>query len=266
MSSKKLKYLIKSKSIEFAKNIEDKSYRISSLNWNNIKVHYRTGSSDMVLIYEILLKSKYKKEYYFPEGLKPMVIFDIGGNIGITAIYLASLFPDAMIYTFEPLKENFEILKLNASQFKNIKVFNVGLGAKNGSFKVYLSEDHKNFGGASFYSEVEGSLSKSFSECEVKNVNDVVDHLDINSIDLIKIDTEGAEYDILTSINYKFLKKTSWITGELHGNRDFELLNYLANMGFLISLNKNIDNRLSMFNAGTQEIVSKLSRKEKKLF
>jgi hypothetical protein len=31
-------------------------------------------------------------------------------------------------------------------------------------------------------------------------------------------------------------------------------------------LNKNIDNRLSMFNAGTQEIVSKLSRKEKKLF
>ena len=100
----------------------------------------------------------------------------------------------------------------------------------------------------------------------MKNVNDVVDHLDINSIDLIKIDTEGAEYDILTSINYKFLKKTSWITGELHGNRDFELLNYLANMGFLISLNKNIDNRLSMFNAGTQEIVSKLSRKEKKLF
>ena len=105
MSSKKLKYLIKSQSFEFAKNIEDKSYRISSLNWNNIKVRYRTGSSDMVLIYEILLKSKYKKEYYFPENLKPMVIFDIGGNIGITAIYLASLFPNAMIYTFEPLKE-----------------------------------------------------------------------------------------------------------------------------------------------------------------
>ena len=266
MSSKKLKYLIKSQSFEFAKNIEDKSYRISSLNWNNIKVRYRTGSSDMVLIYEILLKSKYKKEYYFPEGLKPMVIFDIGGNIGITAIYLASLFPNAIIYSFEPLKENFEILKLNASQFKNIKVFNFGLGAENGSFKVYLSDDHENFGGASFYSEVEGSLSKSFSECEVKNVNDVIDHHDINSIDLIKIDTEGAEYDILTSINHKFLKKTTWITGELHGNRDFELLNYLSNMGFLISLNKNIDNRLSIFNAGTQESVSKLSRKERKLF
>ena len=266
MSSKKLKYLIKSQSFEFANNIADKSHRISSLTWNNTKVHYRTGSSDMVLIYEILLKSKYKKEYYFPESLKPKVIFDIGGNIGITAIYLASLFPDALIYTFEPLKENFEILKLNTSQFKNIKVFNIGLGAENGSFKVYLSDDNENFGGVSFYSEVEGSSSESFSECEVKNVNDVVDHLDINSIDLIKIDTEGAEYDILTNINYEFLKKTSWITGELHGNRDFELLNYLTNMGFSISLNKKIDNRLSMFNAGTKEIVSNLSRKERKIF
>ena len=44
----------------------------------------------------------------------------------------------------------------------------------------------------------------------------------INHVDLIKIDTEGAEYDILTSIKKELLTKTSWITGELHGNRDFE--------------------------------------------
>ena len=264
--SRKLKYLIKSKSFEFVKNIKDKSHRISSLAWNNKKIYYRTSSSDMMLIYEILLKSKYKREYYFPEELKPKVIFDIGGNIGITSIYLASLFPEALIYAFEPLKENFEILKKNTIQFKNIEVFNFGLGAKNGSFKLYLSDDKENYGGVSFYSEGEGNMSEPYTECEVKNVNDVIQDLGITAVDLIKIDTEGAEYDILTSFKHEFLKKTSWITGELHGNRDFELLNYLANMGFLISLNKNIDNRLSMFNAGTQEIVSKLSRKEKKLF
>ena len=88
--SRKLKYLIKSKSFEFVNNIKDKSHRISSLAWNNKKIYYRTSSSDMMLIYEILLKSKYKREYYFPEELKPKVIFDIGGNIGITSIYLAS--------------------------------------------------------------------------------------------------------------------------------------------------------------------------------
>ena len=219
----------------------------------------------MILIYEILLKSKYKREYYFPEKINPQVIFDIGGNIGITSIYLATIFPKAFIYSFEPLKENFEILQKNTSQFNNIKAFNYGLGAQNGSFKVYLSDDKENFGGISFYSEVEGNLSESFTECEVKNINDVVKLLDINCIDLIKIDTEGAEFDILTNLETELLSQTSWITGELHGNRDFELLNYLYGLGFFISLSKNIDNRLFMFSAGKQDIISKLSRKEIKI-
>jgi hypothetical protein len=42
----------------------------------------------------------------------------------------------------------------------------------------------------------------------------------------------------------KILRKTSWVTGELHGNQDFELLNYLNNLSFSISLKKQIDNRL----------------------
>ena len=134
-----------------------------------------------------------------------------------------------------------------------------------GSFKVYLSDNNENYGGVSFYSEVEGNLSEPFTECEVKNVNDIIIELGITSVDLIKIDTEGAEYDILTSLKREFLKKTSWITGELHGNRDFELLNYLNSLGFSISLNKNIDNRLFMFNAGKPEIISRLGKKEIKI-
>jgi FkbM family methyltransferase len=265
MNKRELKYLIKSKSLEFAQNINDKSHRITTLNWSNKKVHYRTSSSDMVLIYEILLKSKYRREYYFPKQINPKVIFDIGGNIGITSIYMASLFPDAKIYSFEPLEENFELLQKNASQYKNIEVFNFGLGTKNGIFKAYPSDNNENFGGVSFFSEVKGNLSEPFAECHVKNVNDVIDELGIYSVDLIKIDTEGAEYDILTSMKTEFLKKTSWISGELHGNRDFEVLNYLNDLDFSVSMKKNIDNRLFMFNAGKEEIISQLSRKEIKI-
>ena len=86
--------------------------------------------------------------------------------------------------------------------------------------------------------------------------------LNIKTIDLIKIDTEGAEYDILMALQEKILSNTSWITGELHGNQDFELLNYLNNLGFSISMKKNIDNRLFMFHAGKLEIISQLSRRD----
>ena len=264
MSSRRLKYLIKSKSLSFVKDLKRKSHKISSIIWNDKKVFYRTSSSDMILIYEILLQSKYKSEYFFPDKLNPKVIFDIGGNIGITSVYLASIFPDAKIYTFEPLPDNYEILKKNIQKYDNIEAFNIGLGSKNGNFKVYLSDDSENFGGVSFYPDPIGNKSDSYISCEVKNINEMMEKLNIELIDLIKIDTEGAEYDILMALHEKILRNTSWITGELHGNQDFELLNYLNNLGFLISMKKQIDNRLFMFHAGKLEIISQLSRRDLK--
>jgi len=259
---RRLKYLLKSKSFSFVKDLKNKGHHLRSIKWNDKEVHYRTRSSDMTLIYEILLKSKYKSEYFFPEEINPKVIFDIGGNIGITSVYLASIFPDALIYVFEPLKDNFEILQKNTQSYSNIKAFNFGLGSQNGSFKVYLSDDSENFGGVSFYPDGEGNKRESYAECEVRNINDVISEYGISCIELIKIDTEGAEFDILSSISDKVIRKTSWITGELHGNRDFDLLNYLNSIGFSISLKKHIDERLFMFNAGKFEITSKLSRRD----
>jgi FkbM family methyltransferase len=261
MTSKNLKYFIKSKSFSFANDLKDKNHHVNSLNWNNKNVYYRTSTSDMTLIYEILLQSRYKSEYFFPNEIKPSIIFDIGGNIGITSIYLSSIFPDAKIYTFEPLPENFEILKKNVKYYKNIQAFNIGLGSKNGNFKVYLSDDSENFGGVSLYPDPIGNKMDSYVRCEVKNINNVIKDLNIKKIDLLKIDTEGAEYDILTSIEKKILGDVSWISGELHGNKDFKLLSYLENLGFSIALKKEIDNRLFMFNAGKKEIISMLSRK-----
>ena len=262
MRSRRLKYLIKSKSFSFVNDLKDKRHHISSMKFNDRNVFYRTSSSDMILIYEILLQSKYKSEYFFPDAIKPKVIFDIGGNIGITSIYLASIFPHAKIYTFEPLPANFEILKKNIDNYENIEAFNFGLGSQYSNFKVYLSNDSENFSGISFYPDPIGNNSDPYISCEVQSINEVVEKLKIDCIDLIKIDTEGAEYDILTSLKEKIIRGTSWITGELHGNQDFELLSYLNRFDFSISLKKHIDNRLFMFHAGKSEIISKLSKKE----
>ena len=75
MSSRRLKYLIKSKSFRFVKDLKDKSHYISSFIWKNKKLYYRSSTSDMTLIYEILLQTKYKSEYYLPEKLSPKIVF-----------------------------------------------------------------------------------------------------------------------------------------------------------------------------------------------
>ena len=46
--------------------------------------------------------------------------------------------------------------------------------------------------------------------------------------DVIKIDTEGAESIILRSIPQALLSRVAWICGELHGEDDFGLLQYLS--------------------------------------
>jgi FkbM family methyltransferase len=244
---------------------KDKSHSLQSFRYQGRDIYYRSNTSDMTLIYEILLKSEYKSEYYIPKQVNPKIILDIGANIGITSIYLANRFPKAKIYSFEPFPDNYEILKKNAQTYNNIEVFNFGLGSKEGDFDIYLSEDSENFGGVSFYPEAGGVTNTATFKCKIKNINNILKEIDITSIDLIKIDTEGAEFDILTSLDSEILSNVSWITGELHGNKDFELLDYLVKIGLKIGLNKEIDNRLFMFNAGKSKIVSMMNGKELKL-
>ena len=50
MASRKLKYLLKSRSYQFVKDISDKSHDIKSISWNDHNVFYRTSTSDMILI------------------------------------------------------------------------------------------------------------------------------------------------------------------------------------------------------------------------
>lgn len=51
-------------------------------------IAYRTGTSDVGLVYDILFKRGRKGEYWLPVELDARVILDIGANIGVTARYL----------------------------------------------------------------------------------------------------------------------------------------------------------------------------------
>jgi len=245
------------------KDKEDKSQQLKTYNYNGKDIYYRTGTSDMVLIYEILLKKGFEAEYYLSKDLNPKVIVDIGSNIGISAVFFANLFPDAKIYTFEPLSLNYDLLVKNTKEYKNIECFNVGLGSEDGSFSIYISdEDSDNYGGASIVNNISEN-SKEY-KCQVRSVKNIFKELNIQNIDFLKIDTEGAEYDIMTSMDNDILQNVQWITGELHGNHDYKLLDYITDLGFNTGMRKEIHNNVFVFHALKDEILNKLSKKEKK--
>jgi FkbM family methyltransferase len=243
-----LKYWWRSGSPRFAadRHAAAQARPVSTYRWHDKAIHYRPGTSDTELIYKILLKPGRKAEYAFPAQLDPRVILDIGANIGVASVFLAQSFPQARIYAFEPAPVNVELLRLNAAACPGVTVLPIALGAVDSDVEMYFSDSPNNYGGFSL--STQGSDLNRKLRVSQRNIQAVLDELAVDRVDLIKIDTEGAEYDILTALREDVLARVACITGELHGQRDFELLAYLSRW-FDIGAKKTLGKRLFTFMA-----------------
>lgn len=221
-----LKRLLRSGSVQFASDFADHPNVSSSAEEHiytehGYHIHYRAGSSDVSNIHDKLLKRKC--EYWLPEQLQPKVILDIGGNIGIASIFFAQRFPDAQIHAFEPSAANFAYLEKNTQKLTTITAHHFGLGLEDENRSLYGKGTK--FG--SYTLVPEGKNPQVVDTIRVRPTGEVLRELNLPQIDLIKIDTEGFEYPILTSFPIEVLEKVTWIVGELHSKDDFKLLAYL---------------------------------------
>lgn len=249
-----LKWWLRSRSFRFMRDREvaARARRAGVYLWQGRQIHYRPGTSDTDLIYKVLLKPGRKAEYWVPEWLQPRVILDIGGNIGVASIYFAHRFPDARIYAFEPIPENVALLRRNTAGCANVQVCPIALGATDGTVSINGSDDPHNFGGFSFFQA--GSDTGRKISVEQRRPDTALRDLKLDQIDLIKIDTEGSEYNILTAFDPDLLRRTKWVIGELHGEKDFELLAFLSPW-FDIAARKSMGKRLFMFTAANKSLL-----------
>lgn len=255
-----IKYLFRSNSFQFMSNRNNKNHAEFTYSYKGNEIHYRAGTSDMVLIYEILLKNGYHSEYWLPESFNPRLILDIGANIGMTSILFANQYPNSTIHAFEPLPDNYNLLNKNTAPY-HIRCHPFGLGKTDDSVSLYTSNDPDNFGGGSIYDTLGVDNNQSVS-IDIKNTKTYLSSFLESPPDLIKIDTEGSEFDILNSFDQEMLSQVKWITGGLHGHNDFLLLHQLSELGFNIKTRKEVDNRLSMFHAISEDTLQQLTSDE----
>ena len=139
---------------------------------------------------------------------KDMVIIDIGGNMGLTALY----FKDwaKMIYALEPSTVHYKTLVKNTEGLKNVKTFNFGISSIGGPDKIF-SNDQGDIP-ESLFGNGQLSETQNFQTLEVFMKEQKIDH-----VDLLKIDAEGAEYFIFPSDGFKNVaSKIDNIIGEAH--------------------------------------------------
>lgn len=221
-------------------------------------VAYRRGTSDAGLIYDLLLKPGPKGEYWLPEGLEARTVLDIGANVGIASRYLARRFPQARVHAFEPVPENAALLRENAAHCDRIVVHAFALGPQDGEVRL-ASPDPTGYnrgGYSAFAAAASGALL-----APVKRVERALAEAGIASVDVIKIDTEGAELAILSAFPEPILSRVQWIYGELHRGSiaepaDFRTLDFLSRW-FDVAFTKPIRKRTWFFDACRRDLAAR---------
>jgi FkbM family methyltransferase len=173
-----------------------------------------------------------RQEYGEVDQFKTIV--DIGANMGTFAVYAAQSNPDAHVYCYEPEPRNFRVLQNNIDingLNDRVVAFQSAVASDNSQRNLAVGDSLLN----SFHIVPTGATSQTVTCTTLK---DIIATHGLDTIDLLKINCEGAEYEILEGCPEN-LDRIANIRLEYHNirarNRDGEsLARFLESRGFRI--------------------------------
>lgn len=135
-------------------------------------------------------------------------ILDLGANVGFASLFLAAMYPEALIACVEPDPEN--LVALRHSLAIN------GIPATIVEGAVAGSTGQRNFSADSMPSS--GRMmdeGTGIVQVEALSLRDLLLRLNWETVDLVKIDIEGAEHELIVA-DLEIFRRFSHILMELH--------------------------------------------------
>jgi len=186
--------------------------------------------------------------YKFESDSKKPVIYDCGANIGMSCLYFKKLYPKAKIKAFEA---DIEIAKILEANLAKNSVLN-GVDIINSA--VWIDDK-----GVEFSSEGAdgGSIYGNANKIKMKSIR-LKDFLEKEKkVDLLKIDIEGAEYDVLkdckeslSNVENLFVEYHSWNNSN---QKLSEILDIFEKNGFRYYIDSLTKRKYPFINRGKKE-------------
>lgn len=161
---------------------------------------------------------------------EPRVIVDIGANIGIFALFATKKWPLARVLAYEPAPENVVRFERNIrlSHASQICFHPFAVAGTKGRTTLFLKGEP---GWHSFWNEG----ARSAVCVEATTLEAILAEVGSPTIDLLKIDCEGAEYDVLRGRGQLLVENVRFIAMEYHEREDHrvrELTDLFESSGF----------------------------------
>jgi|ERR1051326_747308 FkbM family methyltransferase len=172
----------------------------------HVHVDARELHIDIAICHEVQLLDCYRVHHLVGAGFAPRIIVDIGAHIGSFTALAAKYFPEAAIYSFEPLRQHYRILVRNSPKGRgrpeNLAV--LGFYGSEEGHDIYPSNEFERAYRAR-------QLSNAISAAQLFK------KFKLPRIDFLKIDCEQSEVNIFRELDaIGRLKDIDVISGEWH--------------------------------------------------
>lgn len=183
------------------------AYRVTA-RVNGAEANIRlAGPTDFLVMREILCDEEYK----LPDGFKAKNIVDLGAHIGLSSLYLATALDAPKIVAVEADPALVERTRQNTAGH-DVTVLNAAISTTSGRRPFFTSDE-------SWANSFERTLARQREiEIDTVTIDDAMRAGGFDRVDLLKIDVEGAEWDLLD--NRAFTRNVDAIVGELHAAGD----------------------------------------------
>lgn len=158
------------------------------------------SDADESVFSEIFTEREYKVIESVIEKAKNPII-DIGAHVGMFSVYCAVLNPAVKVFAYEPDEDNFAAMKenLQLNNVKNVVMKNVAVGAEIGERVLFVSRDSHNHSLLS--EEASGDFSGEEKLVNVVTLERILEQNKLTRVSLVKMDCEGAEFEILENLS-----------------------------------------------------------------